>query len=156
MKANRIFAVLLVMMLPFSGCLGEEGGKSVDECDPSSEICGKVNILDATVENTSSDDKVTSVLVSAKAASNSHSFTIDKISYHPTCERDGDTVIGDQIYLTDTTELDSDDQFQFIAELSNCSASQDESVTFIVQVVNGSSTYEVFEVDSTQSGSSLM
>ena len=155
MKANRIFAVLLVMMLPFSGCLGEGGGNSVAECDPS-EICGKVNILDATVENTSSDDKVTSVLISAKAASNSHSFTIDKISYWSTCERDGNTVTGDQVNLTDTTELDSDDQFQFIAELSNCSASQDESVTFIVQVVNGGSTYEVFEVDSTQSGSSLM
>ena len=154
MISSRIFVVLLVSLMPLSGCL-DNNGDSVAECDSSSEICGKVNILDAIVENTSTDDEVTSALISAKADSNSYSFTIDKVSYWSTCDRDGELVTVDPVQLTDTTELDSDDQFTFIAELSNCSASQGESLDFWVIVEDGASTIIKLEVESTQSGSSL-
>ena len=146
--------MLLVSLMPLSGCL-DNNGDSVPECDISSEICGKVNILDAMVENTSTDDKVTSALISAKADSNSYSFTIDQISYWSTCERDGESIMVEPVPLTDTTELDPDDQFTFIAELSNCSASQGESLNLFVAVEYGAQTIEKLEVESTQSGYSL-
>ena len=155
MKTDRIFVLLLVVMLSIPGCTSDD---STDvQCDPEVNICGTVTIIEVTVENTSSDDKVTSVLVSGKAADNTGSFgfTIDKVSYRSTCERNGDQVTVTFVDLTDNTALEPGDQFQFIAELSNCSAGQDESLTFIIIVEGGGQSLENLEVSSTQSGSSL-
>jgi hypothetical protein len=141
MKGMAI-ALMIVMLLP--GCVSEPSDGTPGCTDESASnwdidattddgsceyspatgiISGKVVLAaDPTVENTSADDNVTSALVSAVLATGSDNITMDKIYYYFNCVRNGTSIRVEDVHLTGDAELEAGDNFEFIAELSECAA----------------------------------
>ena len=124
MKSTALGIMLILTLSLLSGCM-DDRADSVSEDRQEPGISGKVTLVNATVENTSTDDNVTSALISAVLTTGSDNTTMDKIYYYFTCVRNGTSIHLEDVYLTGDAELEAGDIFEFIAELSECAAYSD-------------------------------
>ena len=154
MKTKAIFLMFVMVLSAFAGCVGESRDTPDDN---RNSISGRVLLVEATVENTSADDNVTSALVYARLASGSENTTMDKISYGSDCNRYGEQVHAEAVYLTGETELKSGEYFEFIAEFSECTAALNETLVFwfAIDGVDGYKSSADLEVSSTEKGRKL-
>ena len=156
MKTKAIILIFVMVLSAFAGCAEDDGGRDTPDDDRNS-ISARVTMVEVTVENTSADDNVTSALVYAKLDSGSENTTMDKISYSSECNRYGEQVHTEAVYLTGETELTAGEYFEFIAEFSECTAALNETLVLrcAIDGVDGYKSGADLEVSSTEKGRRL-
>ena len=141
---------------PPSFCESSDGGDEGDADNNANEITAKANVIEALVENSSSDDLVTSAEFTGKLASGSQDTPMNTIQYWMSCERNGDAIYTDSVYFTEERVLTAGENFQFMVEFESCEAASDETITFRIQPDGGGLTMVQLEVSSTTQGASLL
>jgi|LWDU01.1.fsa_nt_gi hypothetical protein len=158
METKAIVLMLVMVLSAFAGCLED------DENTPDGPGDAWIGLSAAYVENTSDDGDVTSALITARFQSTMtdggplvNSTTMNSIFYYWTCNVEGETVSTDKLYFANDAEVEQNEYFEFIAELSECAAAQDEMVRFMtgVDVEFGKEKSRLIQISSTEKGASL-
>ena len=116
MRAMTLLMITIFLLAPLAGCTSE-GDDDKNASDNTSEITAKANVAEAMVENSSSEDKVTSAEFMARLASGSQDTPLNTIQYWLTCERDGNSINTDSVYLTEERNVTAGENFEFIVSL---------------------------------------
>jgi hypothetical protein len=154
MRAVALLMITTILLAPLAGCTSD-GDDENDDSDNTSEITAKANVIEAMVENSSSEDKVTSAEFTGEI-SGSQDTALNTIQYWLTCERDGNSINTDSVYLSEERNVTAGENFEFIVEFESCAGASGETMTFRFQPEGGGLTMTELEVRSTAKGASLL
>lgn len=155
MRAMTLLMITIFLLAPLAGCTSD-GDDENNVSDNTSEITAKANVAEAMVENSSSEDKVTSAEFMARLSSGSQDTPLNTIQYWMTCERDGNSINTDSVYLTEERNVTAGEIFEFIVEFESCEGAVGKTMSFMIQPDGGGLTMVELEVSSTTKGTSLL
>ena len=155
MRAMTLLVITTFLLVPLAGCTSD-GDDEKDASDNTSEITAKATVAEAMVENSSSEDKVTSAEFMGRLAAGSQDTPLNTIQYWLTCEREGNSINTDSVYLTEERNVTAGEIFEFIVEFESCEGAVGETMTFRIQPDGGGLTVTELEVSSTTKGTSLL
>ena len=155
MRAMALLMITTILLASLAGCTSD-GDDEKNASDNTSEITAKANVIEAMVENSSSEDKVTSAEFIGKLAAGSQDTPLNTIQYWLTCERDGNSINTDSVYLSEERNVTAGENFEFIVEFESCEGALGETMTFRLQPDGGGLTMVELEVRSTTKGASLL
>ena len=155
MRAVALLVITTILLAPLAGCTSD-GDDENNTSDNTSEITAKANVIEAKVENTSSEDKVTSAEFTGQLSAGSQDTALNTIQYWLTCERDSDSITTDSVYLSEERNVTAGENFGFIVEFESCEGASGETMTFRFQPDGGGLTMAELEVRSTAKGASLL
>jgi len=161
-----VAAVASTIIIKTAEELQQRAEKTAD--DTRGDISGKVNVVDAFVNNATAPN-VTSVLVILQLAAGADEVTSDKISYFITCgtedagvgidtgtvdERNGSAISDDEAY--NNTSLDAGDTFDVIIPLESCPSVIGDKIDMLIIVEGGGETTVELEITSITIGKTLI
>ena len=155
MRAMTLLMITTFLLFPLAGCTSD-GDDEKDASDNTSEITAKATVAEAMVENSSSEDKVTSAEFMGRLAAGSQDTPLNTIQYWLTCEREGNSINTDSVYFTEERNVTAGEIFEFIVEFESCEGAVGETMTFRIQPDGGGLTVTELEVSSTTKGTSLL
>lgn len=155
MRPVALLMITTILLTPLAGCTSDSDDEN-DASDNTSEITAKANVIEAMVENSSSEDKVTSAEFTGRLAAGSQDTALNTIQYWLTCERDGNSINTDSVYLSEERNVTAGENFEFIVEFESCAGASGETMTFRFQPDGGGLTMTELEVRSTAKGASLL
>ena len=155
MRAVYLLMITTILLAPLAGCTSD-GDDEKNTSDNTSQITAKVNVIEAMVENSSSEDKVTSAEFIGRLAAGSQDTALNTIQYWLTCERDGNSINTDSVYLSEERNVTAGENFEFIVEFEGCAGASGETLTFRIEPDGGGPTIADLEVRSTAKGASLL
>ena len=155
MRAMTLLMITTFLLVPLAGCTSDSDDEK-DASDNTSEITAKATVAEAMVENSSSEDKVTSAEFMGRLVAGSQDTPLNTIQYWLTCERDGNSINTDSVYFTEERNVTAGEIFEFIVEFESCEGAVGETMTFRIQPDGGGLTVTELEVSSTTKGTSLL
>ena len=160
-----VAAVASTIIIKTAEELQQRAEKTAD--DTRGDISGKVNVVDAFV-NSSSSNNVTGILTIMQLAAGADEVTSDKISYFITCGTDDgvgidtgtiDSQNGSMIADDDAlnaSSLDAGDTFDVVIPLDNCPSAIGDKIDMLIIVEGGGETTVELEVTSVTVGKTLI
>jgi flagellin FlaB len=160
-----VAAVASTIIIKTAEELQQRAEKTAD--DTRGDISGKVNVVDAFV-NSSSSNNVTGILTIMQLAAGADEVTSDKISYFITCGTDDgvgidtgtiDSQNGSMIADDDAlnaSSLDAGDTFDVVIPLNNCPSQIGDKIDMLIIVEGGGETTVELEVTSVTVGKTLI
>ena len=160
-----VAAVASTIIIKTAEELQQRAEKTAD--DTRGDISGKVNVVDAFV-NSSSSNNVTGILTIMQLAAGADEVTSDKISYFITCGTDdgvgidtgtidsqNGSMIADDTALN-ASSLDAGDTFDVVIPLDNCPSAIGDKIDMLIIVEGGGETTVELEVTSVTVGKTLI